>query len=360
MSTPTRAALLGPLALASALGLARPVAAQEPAQAPAGAADPVEAIDAEFRRDLRQLELRRVRRLEELAASQPPERAVATYEALFQAALLGGLYREVEPTAERLLSAGGAPPALRYQANLVNILAEVDRGAFDDSLASIQAAILERRKAEADGQPLGAVVPEAVRFGLVETYYQRLVQASQFEVARRAFTLIRDNAADPAMREYAEGRLARLAMIGQPAPPIAGTDVDGRPFDLAALKGRAVIVHFWATWCLPCGPEALNLGSLRDAYHDRGLRLVGVDLDALQEGGPADAAAYLPTVRRFLVEHNVRWPVLLDTPGDSGIARAYGVREVPANFLIGPDGTVLAVDLAGSGLDAAVRKALPR
>ncbi len=160
------------------------------------------------------------------------------------------------------------------------------------------------------------------------------------------------------MRTYAASRLARLEMVGQPAPPIVGNDIDGKPVNLADLRGNVVLVDFWASWCLPCAAEAVRLGEFYDRYHDRGFRILGINLDTLDRDASKNPADHMPTIRRFLIENNVRWPNLVSGADDRDIARAYGVTEIPANFLIGPDGKILAVDLIGSSLESTVQKAL--
>ncbi len=198
-----------------------------------------------------------------------------------------------------------------------------------------------------------------MRLSLVETYYQKLLQADQFDIARRAFRLIRDKARDPATRGLAADRLARLEMIGQPAPPIVGRDIDGRPVRLEDLRGDVVLVVFWASWCLPCAAEAEELKALASKYRDRGLRILGINVDSLQDQG-LDRAEILPHVRRFLVDHDIDWPNAINAPGDEDIARTYKVEEIPANFLVGRDGTLLHADLSGSHLEEVVSRALAR
>jgi peroxiredoxin len=348
------AAFLLPCTVLAAAALATARGQDQPKAQPAG--ESVEAIDAAFLRGVMDLERARLRQLEGLAGRQPKDRAEATYIAYFRDALTVGLYRDAEPTAERLLASGEATPQLLYLAHVANILAEVDRGAFDESLRSLAAATATGAEQE-DGQPARSVLPAEVRYSLIETYYQKLVQASQFDVARRAFTIVRDRAKDPAFRQYAESRLARLALIGQPAPPLAGKDVDGQAVDLADHKGRVVLVDFWASWCLPCGAQAVERVGLYDALHDQGLDIIGVNVDAM-DPAVKDPSSVLPDVRRFLIDHNVRWPSVVNAPGESDLAKAYGVTEVPANFLVGRDGTIVAIDLTGPHLEAAVREAL--
>jgi glutathione peroxidase-family protein len=125
-------------------------------------------------------------------------------------------------------------------------------------------------------------------------------------------------------------------MVVKPAPPIAGTDVDGRPVRLADFHGNVVLVVFWASWCLNNAEEVSRLDAVYAAYRDRGLRILGINLDSLQEGGKSPDAGR-PAVRQFLLEYNVRWPNLINGPGDQDHARAYAVAEIPANVLISQD-----------------------
>ena len=145
--------------------------------------------------------------------------------------------------------------------------------------------------------------------------------------------------------------------MGKPAPPIQGTDLDGKEFNLAGEKGKVVLVVFWASWCLSNATQITWLEQVQNAYHDRGLQVVGINLDVQQDGGQK-LETVLPQIRRFLVDYNVPWPTLVNGTGDRDYASAYGVADIPANVLIGRDGTVVQIDLSRRNLETVVSRLL--
>ena len=92
-------------------------------------------------------------------------------------------------------------------------------------------------------------------------------------------------------------------------------------------------------------------------YHDQGFEILGVNVDAMHED-VEDAGSALQVVRRFLVKHRVPWTNLLNGRGAGDFAAAYQVEQIPAGFLVGRDGKIVAVDQTGEMLERAVEKAL--
>ncbi|MBX6312529.1 MAG: redoxin domain-containing protein [Isosphaeraceae bacterium] len=315
------------------------------------------AIDAAYDRELLQVERRRLDRLARLATGQPKDEANQTYEDYFKIAITRNLFSEAEPVAERVLKSADASTRVQFLAHLVNIIAEADRGAYQESLDSLLAAIRSGPKgaaAEAD-----AVLPVETRLSIIDAYFQKLVRADQFAIARKALHAIGDRAENPAVKSLVARRLQQLDLVGKPAPPITGKDVDGQPVRLTDYKGDVVLVVFWASWCIPCAQQVAWLDQVYAQYRDRGFHILGVNLDALQEGGQ-NLEMVMPNIRRFLLDYNIPWPNLIDTPGDRSIARAYNVAEIPANFLIGRDGKVIHLALNGSNAEQVVAKAVGR
>jgi cytochrome c biogenesis protein CcmG/thiol:disulfide interchange protein DsbE len=132
-----------------------------------------------------------------------------------------------------------------------------------------------------------------------------------------------------ATRPSAADQQARSPLLGQPAPAIVGSSItDGAPFNLASLRGRYVVVNFFASWCGPCQQEQPQL--VRFANEPGGHNaIVGVLFS--DTPGPA---------RSFLRSNGGNWPVVADP--DGVVALDYGVRGPPESYLVNPDGVVLA------------------
>jgi len=322
-------------------------------------AEPLQAINDEYNRQLLQIERQRLERLGQLAARQSPKDAVETYEMLFRLAIANNLFREAEPIAEQALKTAQGSPMVRFLAQTINIIAAADRGAYDESLADLRMAVGGRKGRQQPGEKPSDLLDTASLLLICDAYYQRLIQGGRFDAAYKAFQLLAQESENPAVKGLCTHRINQLAMIGKPAPPIQGTDLDGKPLKLADLKGDVVLIVFWASWCLPSSAEVAWLDQVYSTCHDRGFRIVGINLDTLQNGG-SKLETVMPNVRRFLLDHNVRWPNLINGEGPNDYAKAYGVTAIPSNFLIGRDGTVIHMDLSRKNLEPVVSAAIAR
>jgi thiol-disulfide isomerase/thioredoxin len=125
--------------------------------------------------------------------------------------------------------------------------------------------------------------------------------------------------------------------VGQPAPALVAVQLDGRVFDLAALRGKVVIVNFWATWCSPCRAEMPLLDSFYQQHRAAGLELIGVSVDDAHDKAE---------VRRVMQKFS--YPAAL---ASSARVNGFGPPlAVPMTWVIDATGTVRARLVAGNAV----------
>ena len=139
------------------------------------------------------------------------------------------------------------------------------------------------------------------------------------------------------------------AGYGTPAPDFTLETLDGKNLSLSQLRGKAVLVNFWATWCGPCKIETPWLVQLQNQYGSQGLQIVGVAMD---DSGKDEIA-------RFAKDMGMNYPVLL---GKEAVGEAYGgVPALPESFFIGRDGKIVDKIMGIEGkadIETAIKKAL--
>ena len=125
------------------------------------------------------------------------------------------------------------------------------------------------------------------------------------------------------------------------------TAVDGKAVDLSKLRGKVVLIDFWATWCPPCRDEVPNVVAAYTKYHAKGFEIVGISLDQ-------DKDALLA----FTKGNGMVWPQYFDGKGWANeISHGFGIDMIPAMWLLGKDGKVVTTN-ARDDLAGQVEKAL--
>jgi len=134
-------------------------------------------------------------------------------------------------------------------------------------------------------------------------------------------------------------------LTGKDAPPFEVKSLDGKPFSLASLKDKTVLLDFWATWCAPCRKSMPVLEKIHQEYKDKGLVMLAID-----------AGEDRDTVEAFLKKNAMPYPVVLG--GESEILSAFQVTAYPTFVLI-KGGKVASHQVGYSG-EAALRGMLPK
>ncbi len=164
------------------------------------------------------------------------------------------------------------------------------------------------------------------------------------------------NGFDPKIKSSVSGKKVEAIInapsnptaLGEIAPAFEGPTPTGEIISLASLKGKVTIIDFWAAWCRPCRIENPNLVRLYKRMHHKGLEIVGVSLDK-------NKSSWL----RAIEDDGLNWNHVSNLKyWQEPIALLYGVRSIPAAFVLNKDGVIVAKNLRGAQLDAKIEELL--
>ncbi len=143
--------------------------------------------------------------------------------------------------------------------------------------------------------------------------------------------------------EFIDKTIASSAFgqIGTLLPDFTQNDINGKPFTLSSLRGKYVLVDFWASWCGPCRAENPNIVKAFNQFKTKNFTVLGVSLDQ-------DKAKWLEAIKK----DGLAWNHVSDLKyWNNAVAAQFGIQSIPASFLIDPTGKIVARDLRGADLE---------
>lgn len=193
--------------------------------------------------------------------------------------------------------------------------------------------------------PDGSVAKKSAHAGLMLGFMDK--SNTTFSVLAKSFKE-QYGAENPAVAQFLDQKLSSMAsfVVGGEAPDITQDSPEGQPVSLSQLRGKVVLIDFWASWCGPCRKENPHVKKLYAQYKDEGFEIFGVSLDRTK-------AAWVGAIEK----DGLPWYHVSDLKGwQNEAAQLYGVRSIPHTVLIDAEGKIIARNLRGPSLDAKLKE----
>lgn len=214
----------------------------------------------------------------------------------------------------------------RYAANMQQSGADIGK---------VQSAWLDELKQFVEKYPKAPDAAEAMlQMGIADEF-----SGDEKQALARYTAIVADFPESPSAKK-ARGAARRLESVGKPLA-LSGTAIDGKPVAIESLRGRPVLVHYWATWCEPCKVDIAQIRELYAKYGPKKFAVVGIALDSNKA-----------ELTKFLTAKPIPWPQLHESGGlDGRLAEELGVLTLPTMILIDADGKVVDRNLVITDLE---------
>jgi thiol-disulfide isomerase/thioredoxin len=320
--------------------------------------------------------LTELQKLDEAAAKNPRNDSASARYQLERATVLGKLAQQAKAEPERtewrrqladsLIAALQVEPAPATEQRLKQLADSIREEDADSPLVSYiafrQLSADYSRKIQQPGSDFAAVQKEWLEqleqfvtdFPKSEDTAEALAQlavgmefAGKEDDAKKYYQKLADTFPESPSAKRGQGALKRLELDGKPLA-LKGADLRRGTLDIEKLKGKVVLVQYWATWCEPCKADLPRLKEIYGKYRSKGFEVIGVSLDN-------DKAE----VSRFVQSAGLTWPILFEPGGlDSPPAAQYGIIALPTQLLVDAEGKVVSRTVTVSQLEDELKKLL--
>jgi len=220
-------------------------------------------------------------------------------------------------------------------------------GKESDSLIAVYTPLFQKINVDYGVKVLKFVADN--KYSIAGVYAINSLDPTRYEPEMIAYADdIKDKFKDnPGVQQFIAKMMAiKPVSVGQKAPEFTATGMDGKPVNLADYKGKYVMLDFWASWCAPCRHENPNVVKQYGIYHPKGLNILGISLDT-DKGAWMQAAA----------TDKLTWTHVSDLKTFEGpTEKLYHIEAIPSNFIINPEGIIIAKNVTGSDLEEFLNK----
>jgi thiol-disulfide isomerase/thioredoxin len=258
--------------------------------------------------------------------------------------------------AAALITAGSVQAAGDAKAELKELVAKVEiklkagkttEKDLADELKQFDALLAQHKDEKTDDVAQILMLKAALYFQVFDNTEKGIAMVKQLKAEFPATQLGKkaDEIIASVSKQEESKKISRSLVAGAKFPDFNETDLNGKPLSVGGLKGKVVLVDFWATWCGPCVAELPNVQKAYEKYHAKGFEIIGISLDREKDA-----------LTSFIKDRKMAWPQFFD--GEGKLATKYGIESIPSTYLIDAQGKIITTNLRGPELEAELAKAL--